>query len=523
MNLLRIEGVNLGHNILDTEDLSTRRGGSLMLLEAIYRVEARFSDCLEAISTGASVGLFKVLPDKCPTDIAKSVRDMLSGDRLFQHGTFVIDLVEAANFRQATESTIAANRWQQMQRLSFSTTGLSACSSGVCEVDELRPVTGQITKAKKDVPASASVEQRWKFGVNNKREFYRRQLDRDGTLGRYDNVAFTTDFEGIATEPVIPLDPRTLSGKIAVFYADGNKFGRIAQDCEDDTSLRAWDNYLKGQRKALLAAVVERAMANKHWQTSAGALRLETLLWGGDELMFVVPGWCGLELADLFFKTTNDMRYPANAEQPLTHACGLVFCHHQAPISRIGTLVKELAERGKNSAKNLNTLHWMALESFDQAGGDLDAFLARRFPAQQQNGTQLVDWPSLALSPDAVARLARDLPKLKDDLPRSAIVRTVRAIAEGSAFDNANKAAALLTRSYAQVGKASSIAPGVFEDLWRELHPSRSSWSDKAISPSDLATWVKLVELWDYCPDWGDSPPSSGDAARAKTPTEEQP
>ena len=34
MNYLRIEGVNHAHCIDDTEDLSTRRGGGLMLLNA---------------------------------------------------------------------------------------------------------------------------------------------------------------------------------------------------------------------------------------------------------------------------------------------------------------------------------------------------------------------------------------------------------------------------------------------------------------------------------------------------------
>ena len=51
--LLRLEAVNLAHSIDDTEDLGTRRGGGLMLLEAIRHIECTFATSLERISTGA--------------------------------------------------------------------------------------------------------------------------------------------------------------------------------------------------------------------------------------------------------------------------------------------------------------------------------------------------------------------------------------------------------------------------------------------------------------------------------------
>ena len=56
---LRIEAVNLVNFVYDTQDLSTIRGGSMLIREAVARrIGQRFPD-LEAVSVGASAGLFR--------------------------------------------------------------------------------------------------------------------------------------------------------------------------------------------------------------------------------------------------------------------------------------------------------------------------------------------------------------------------------------------------------------------------------------------------------------------------------
>jgi hypothetical protein len=143
----------------------------------------------------------------------------------------------------------------------------------------------------------------------------------------------------------------------------------------------------------------------------------------------VLPGWCALELADLFFEATAGLRWPADAaaedsDKRLTHACGLVLCHLQAPISGISQLARRLAERGKKVRHNADSLNWMLLENFDQAGGDLDGFLATRYPGSG------LGWPDLTLTPAALATLRRNLPDLKPLLPRSALLRAARLMVE---------------------------------------------------------------------------------------------
>lgn len=498
MELLRIEGVNLSHCIFDTEDLSTRRGGSLMLLKAIDDIEIKFKKQLQAISTGASAGLFTILNGQQSETIASEIRRWLSTHDLYCHGTFVVDVAQG-EFPAASEQVLSANRWQQMQSLSFSGAGLKARKGPACMIDDLRPA---YPRGPEDPANSLSVQTRRKHGREQKQDFYKR-LVADGS-----NRQYTQEFESLASK-MTHVETPNLEGKMAVFYADGNKFGQVGRNCKTPDDLAEWDKYVKDCRKKLLASIISLASADPRWTAEDDVIRIETLLWGGDEFMFVVPGWCGMKLADLFFEqTVGKMHYPPGNAVPLTHACGLVFCHHKAPISAISKLAKALADKGKDceSTKGKDSLNWVVLESFDHAGSNLDQFLATRYHEK------VTDWGQLSLLPGAVHSLAHDLASLKPHLPRSTMVRALRMIVDGAAFggdDNAKDPMRLLQRSYASVEGALS-KPGVdkaaFCRLWEQVHPNGKvlGWDQVAKTETkpatdDLPAWVKLLELWDYC------------------------
>ena len=84
-------------------------------------------------------------------------------------------------------------------------------------------------------------------------------------------------------------------------------------------------------------------------------VRIETLLWGGDELIWVVPAWCGMEAVQFFFDNTNtkDAVWEVNGRR-LTHAAGVVFCSCRAPIRSVVKLAKELAESVKDHLEDLS-------------------------------------------------------------------------------------------------------------------------------------------------------------------------
>ena len=489
MMLLRIEGVNLSHCIFDTEDLSTRRGGSLMLLDAVNYIAKEFNKNgkpkqLEQISTGASIGLFEVI--NCdPNELEKSVRKKLQEHHLFKFGTFVVNISEG-EFKAACENVITENRWQQMQNLSFSVVGLKSNGYPPCTKDYLRP-------AAVESEYSASVLARRDYGRKQKQSFYHNKLSNL----HLKSLAYTNEFSEIATNRPIEVDTQNLDGKMAVFYADGNKFGKVGMACKTSDDIKKWDDTVKKERRKLLEAIVAHAYKDTRWQRKKDEIRLETLLWGGDELMFVVPGWCGLQLAKIFFDQTIKMEYEG---KKLTHACGLVFCHHQAPISSITKLAKNLADIAKNDSDDQsNTLNWIVLESFDYAGSDLNNYLKTRFENKVEN------WSDLTLSLEEVDELVLNMTIFKEVLPKSTMMRALRLLVKG---DMTNP---LLELSYqsvdATLNSLKSEEKEKFKILWKQIHPEKHVWTGKpptAIKDatkdfSDLAAWVKLLELWDYC------------------------
>ena len=80
--------------------------------------------------------------------------------------------------------------------------------------------------------------------------------------------------------------------------------------------------------------------------------RIETLMWGGDELIWAVPAWCALDAVQFFFDQSADWRDPIRNKR-LTHAIGMVLCSHNAPIRGIVQLARELADHAKDQLSTL--------------------------------------------------------------------------------------------------------------------------------------------------------------------------
>ncbi|HMW17073.1 MAG TPA: hypothetical protein PKN13_10310 [Accumulibacter sp.] len=495
MNLLRIEGVNIDATVSDTDDLSTRRGSGLLLLQAIGDVAQCFSKALTRISTGASVGLFQVKPD-APAALANQVENYLRTHALYRHLTFVVDIGTAPSFRAAAESVIAANRWRQMQSFSTALYGLAEEATSACTANGVRPAAPNSPNN-----FSASVYKRRLYGIEQKQAFYRRELEQLAEpAAALLELHYVNDFQTLTDKLAADwgFNPN-IQGKMGVFYADGNRFGHHAEQCETPDELMQWDQHLKTLRRRWLKDLLQTASRRSHWRTPEGHLRLETLLWGGDELTLVVPAWCALELVQHFMQWTADWQH---RKAPLTHACGLVLCHANAPIGPIVKLAESLAKLGKPDAPRNdqppapNSLHWLTLESFDHAGSDLDHLLRTRFH------DRLADWQTLTLGPARLAALTDHLPTLKNVLPRSTLTRAMRLLLRETADH------ALLERSYLSIHQAllKSQQMDQFNALWQSFH--EGPWSQDLTVTSEaptpdighLAAWVTLLELWDYVP-----------------------
>ncbi len=188
-----------------------------------------------------------------------------------------------------------------------------------------------------------------------------------------------------------PLYPK-LHGKIAVFYADGNSFTKIQRkiiersdskkkEQEQEKAQIDFDLTIRGNRAKLLAKLLEDMLEGdlpdmKTWSLhnvqsgqrsqDVPALRFETLLWGGDELMFVLPAWAGFEFAQRFFRYTCGWK---TGDYELSHSAGLVFCSAKTPIRIARDLAQMIADdikqrTDRNDGKR-NAWDYMVLESID--------------------------------------------------------------------------------------------------------------------------------------------------------------
>lgn len=560
--LLRIEGVNFASTMLDTTDLSTVRGSSFLYLEAvdsIPKILRERSDVagFATLSRGGSVGLFSLeLADGAsPGQIRNDLQaELPARSKLFGYLTFVIDLVPIGEppalppggdeakappqFLIDRERVIAANRWRQLRSPSVVAPSLPSepadereASERVCDFDLVRPARPKMMKIKgRDRWVSDSVCERRGHGVDRKFNWYRDLLGPLDAGRSWPFAGFATDMDDLADPGG---DNPNLKGKIAVFYADGNGFGRIQDDLirgKDDQIYgspedrqRDWDESLQGYRRRLLERVLDTVagheaglqdldkMSDKRKEeeqdrrtrlNKAGDprpnLRLETLYAAGDEGMWIVPASLGWTLAATFFAETlgRDIETGGRGLRPgwtigghaddddrvdgplLHHAAGLVFCHHDAPITRIQALVRDLAEVAKAHDRSRSLLCYQVLESFDHIGRDLDAFRHERCPAGIAPADMILPGDRMGPVLGRIAAL-----KSKSRLPR----RQLKRLALTLHANGVGEEVSAVEKTLADEHKREH-----HRDLNADLEPLRDCFGDGP------ALWLHLDDLWDF-------------------------
>lgn len=505
---LRIEGVNLSSFVFDTRDLSTTRGGSLLLLDAIPEVAKTLKstvgqDKVRVLSQGASSGLFEIETSD-PSGAASAVQGLLAKAE-WSLATFVVDVLPVSPpFRDGVEGLLAANRWRQMQASTLAIPPANSTNADwnkpACGLNGLRPaVKGRDTHRFRGKLLSDSVYQRREYGRNKKQKFYE---DATGLSGL---PKFAEEFEAIATG-IKPLD-----GKLAIFYADGNSFGGIqAANCDSPEKQEGFDKYIRGARRAFLKTFLQEEVMKKpeDWQSDKGT-RFETLLWGGDEVMFVMPARLGWRFATFFFQQMNGLNLNLakdengnvifGANVPLTHAAALVFCQHHAPIHRIKHLAKDqMAEFAKATDRTHDSLVTVALESFDHLGTDYQHAMNQRYK-------QAVPLEDMILAGDGKLMLAARLGEIAEQAEKlrksDSFARSQLRALVNEMMRRPGQAAAIAAfkakASKAADGTNYHEPPDYFRNasekekvaLHQNLHP---------LFPTDSSLWLQLEELWDY-------------------------
>lgn len=465
---LRMEGVNLNSVLSDTNQISVIRGASLLLREATHRIEEKFA--FTKISSGASIGLFQfdASDQDAAEEIRKEVEKYLSQDEQLRYFTFVVDIqIESCNFGYDKEALIARNRFRQLQQPTFAFP--TTATDKPCALTNL-PASRRKRIGEDDLDVSDSVAVRLKYGQKQKHEFYQQETGID--------LKFTDSLQELAEPDATQKDadtPKNLNNKIAVLYLDGNGFSKIQEKhCKDRQDLQKFDVQVQTKRCQFLTCFLEKIRSDPLFFNHGKEckVRLETLLWGGDEMLFVVPAWKGLELLNYFYQVSHNWEFK---DEKLTHAGGLVFCRAKTPIRRIRKFAQELADAVKKfpSGRKENLFDYMVLESIDYPSEPLDELRKKIFARDELRNAYT---PLQPLNDDQSAALA----ELKEIVPKSQAYNLVRAIIQGDkqCEEKINRLKVVIT---------DELYFKALDNLEQAFPQQTFEWQ-----------WIHLIELWDY-------------------------
>ena len=500
-HLIRVEGVNHLAVLDDTNDISTRRGASAMLRDVPASLPKRFP-ILQVVSLEASVGLFNAESDD-PDGLVASIAEHLAAE--VPQITFVVDVVPLGqDFRAALHAVKSRNRFRQFRQLTLAVPAETDAGPGICELDRVRPAAAEITQGSTKRHVSESVGARRKVGRNERRDFLRRVLELPS------QVPTTRSLLDLAADPELRFG--NLAGKMAVLYMDGNGFGRIKQRLENaPNAMLAFDARVQGLHKRFLADLVQSAMSDEHFLNGQD-LRLETLLWGGDELMLVVPAWKGMATLQRFFETVEDAEEEnrAAAEPPggksvtgdesLSYAAGLVFCSANTPIAQIVRTAKELAEAVKRVEHGLNRFDYLVLESVDYPTQKIQQFRSSHFGDGAARGLEPLAPLTSGSRTDGLEhtpwqRRIVETAAFLESCPR----RSIRALAlewcrmrNAPTDPSARDAFRSSVNRFLEVNKK-PLVDQLYQRLFNHLVPGSAQTQNH-----DHGGWLHLTELWDY-------------------------
>lgn len=398
-----VEACNYHDTLFDTNQLSVVRGGSSLMKSVVEHV-AQIADVssdseaellFKPIATGASSGTFAYAgknKDMTVNDLTQIIENELSNHEQFKHVSTIVTGVKLRNFSKARQIMLAEKSRMQQSALSMSIDSPSASNTRAvpCSLDGMRSAfdeTGREFIGDESVVLSPKSQSRLKIGRKRRKSFFHEELSRiNSVLDAESKIAFDTDSLPLANDLESLTrcsDYRLLNSKMAVVYLDGNRFGKLlaasASGKNADSGLKAFDRSVQQLRGELLKKIyfalvepLEGRMQNAVASSDEGSdesafLRFEALLWGGDEMTFVVPAWLGFEFVYFINSITKSWEIDSDS---LTHAAGLILCNRKMPISVVHEKVSELVdERVKSADSNKyvsgNYLEYMIFESVD--------------------------------------------------------------------------------------------------------------------------------------------------------------
>lgn len=305
--------MNFSDTLFDTNDISTVRGSSRAYEDA---VGGFVGDKDTLLDLGASKVVLK-------SD--RAIEEIIAGAdaKLMSRLSFVCG--EGPTIAEAE----AQARGKQFRN--WTVTGSTEAGSVPCALDGAR------SAARESQPkglVSNTVHDRREYGRDQRSRLY-------GDATVWKDFTVSTEFAQLVESP-----PKGLAfgahNKIAVIHADGSGFGDALKALESekgDEGRAEFSNALRALQADLLARIGEwlkevekntarRALSNHEPETP----RFETLLFGGDDMDFVLPGWLAIPFIAKFSQITGNWEIGGVA---LSHRLACVIANVKTPIRQL--------------------------------------------------------------------------------------------------------------------------------------------------------------------------------------------
>lgn len=320
----------------------------------------------------------------------------------------------------------ARNAYQQYQMPSCVLPHKAPSKEGAYIADDICALDGIHYASEVDHTknVSASVASRRKFGRDRKKDFYLNilkdadhalkgdllerltQLEFSQSLADLELYDIDTENEDIGEASNQPIEksnlPVNLSGKIAVIHLDGNGFGKILNSRARMVDRQAFSSQMRTLQANMLVELLNwyvPSSSDTHWskndliappQKSAetgevlpARLRIETLLWGGDEMVFAVPAWRAMEIVGVLEAALRkfEIKWSKGPNTKLTHAFGICFADTKTPIRLLARMAGELADtaKGEKQDNRGNFSFNIAVAGIDIADGDIISARSKAF------------------------------------------------------------------------------------------------------------------------------------------------
>ena len=431
--LIQIEAVNLDSSVFDTNQISIRRGGTIVIHKTLgairERIEAQFSGDVSTsgnattISIGGSYLLLHFSGSDVHFEQAKSIIEAVLSEKDSKRVSFLtaqialeendnstdINAHQLSQYRNRLTNSI---RCQQGKLISLHSANLSVetpakdSNAQYCDFDQLRPAETLFSMSKQhpdgDIETkvvSQYSKDRHHFGSQQKRTYIlealkhlpsneEENLNQTDTEQNYSDIAFANDFKELSNFPNKQEEHIHVNNKVALLYFDGNQMHK-SQSGLSANELITFDNELDKRKQAFLANLIKefrlddtlyetaQETNNSSAEKAQKILKLELLLWGGDEIMIAVPSWAGFRVLSLFYKAMNGLM--AKEDVDITFASGLLIAPHNAPIKQLSKTVIALAEHSKTFTRTCNAVTPMLLESIDYPTDEISDFWRRRY------------------------------------------------------------------------------------------------------------------------------------------------